>query len=114
MTTEREIIRKTEKMIDELKSVCSTYGLGNASSEYKIITEIFLYKYLNDKSSNSALIEYNPNLFARGAYRSIVSLAFAICLSLDKYFSVLILCNLSANFIRITLMSFPIAKNIFL
>ena len=41
MTTEREIIRKTEKMIDELKSVCSTYGLGNASSEYKIITEIF-------------------------------------------------------------------------
>lgn len=49
MTTDREIIRKTEKMIDELKSVCSTYGLGNASSEYKIITEIFLYKYLNDK-----------------------------------------------------------------
>lgn len=49
MTTEREIIRKTEKMIDELKSVCSTFGLGNASSEYKIITEIFLYKYLNDK-----------------------------------------------------------------
>lgn len=49
MTTEREIIRKTEKMIDELKSVCSTYGLGNSSSEYKIITEIFLYKYLNDK-----------------------------------------------------------------
>ena len=49
MTAEREIIRKTEKMIDELKSVCSTYGLGNASSEYKIITEIFLYKYLNDK-----------------------------------------------------------------
>lgn len=49
MTTEREIIRKTEKMIEELKSVCSTYGLGNASSEYKIITEIFLYKYLNDK-----------------------------------------------------------------
>ncbi len=49
MTHEREIIRKTERMIDELKSVCATYGLGNASSEYKIITEIFLYKYLNDK-----------------------------------------------------------------
>lgn len=49
MDNEREIIRKTEKMIDELKSVCSTYGLGNASSEYKIITELFLYKYLNDK-----------------------------------------------------------------
>ena len=49
MNNEREIIRKTEKMIDELKSVCNTYGLGNASSEYKIITELFLYKYLNDK-----------------------------------------------------------------
>lgn len=49
MSNEREIIKKTEKMIDELKSVCNTYGLGNASSEYKIITELFLYKYLNDK-----------------------------------------------------------------
>ena len=49
MSNEREIIRKTEKMIDELKSVCNTYGLGNTSSEYKIITELFLYKYLNDK-----------------------------------------------------------------
>ena len=49
MDNEREIIRKTEKMIDELKSVCNTYGLGNASSEYKIITEPFLYKYLNDR-----------------------------------------------------------------
>ena len=49
MTNERQLIQKTKEMIDGLKSVCSTYGLGNASSEYKIITEIFLYKYLNDK-----------------------------------------------------------------
>ena len=64
MTTEREIIRKTEKMIDELKSVCSTYGLGNASSEYKIITEIFLYKYLNDKfiyETKKVVKELNEN-----------------------------------------------------
>lgn len=39
----------TISMIDDLKSVCSNYGLGNASSEYKIITEVFLYKFLNDK-----------------------------------------------------------------
>lgn len=39
----------TKKMIDDLKTVCATYGLGNASSEYKIITEVFLYKFLNDK-----------------------------------------------------------------
>ncbi|MBS2970541.1 SAM-dependent DNA methyltransferase [Metabacillus sp. KIGAM252] len=40
---------KTKKMIDDLKTVCANYGLGNASSEYKIITEVFLYKFLNDK-----------------------------------------------------------------
>jgi len=39
----------TKKMIDDLKTICSNYGLGNASSEYKIITEVFLYKFLNDK-----------------------------------------------------------------
>ena len=49
MTDEISLINKTEKMIDEIKSVCTNYGLSGASSEYKIITEIFLYKYLNDK-----------------------------------------------------------------
>lgn len=49
MTNEVKLINKTEKMIDEIKSVCANYGLSGASSEYKIITEIFLYKYLNDK-----------------------------------------------------------------
>ena len=43
------IITKTKAMIDDLKAVCANYGLGNASSEYKIITEVFLYKFLNDK-----------------------------------------------------------------
>ena len=49
MTNEVKLINKTEKMIDEIKNVCANYGLSGASSEYKIITEIFLYKYLNDK-----------------------------------------------------------------
>lgn len=44
-----EITQQTKSMIDNLKSVCTTYGLGNSSGEYKIITEIFLYKFLNDK-----------------------------------------------------------------
>lgn len=48
MTTEM-IIANTKQMIDDLKTVCANFGLGNASSEYKIITEIFLYKFLNDK-----------------------------------------------------------------
>ena len=72
------------------------------------------YKYLKDKSSNSHFNEYIPNLLARGAYKSAVSFDIAICLSLFKYFKVLMLCNLSANLIKITLISLPIAKNIFL
>ena len=36
-------------MIDELKSVCANYGLGNDGNEFKIITQVFLYKFLHDK-----------------------------------------------------------------
>ena len=43
------ITQQTKQMIDGLKAVCTNYGLGNAASEYKIITEVFLYKFLNDK-----------------------------------------------------------------
>ena len=43
------IALQTKQMIDNLKAVCANKGLGNASSEYKIITEVFLYKFLNDK-----------------------------------------------------------------
>ncbi|WP_308638985.1 HsdM family class I SAM-dependent methyltransferase [Paenibacillus silvisoli] len=45
----RDITQQTKSMIDDLKAICTNYGLGNASSEYKIITEVFLYKFLNDK-----------------------------------------------------------------
>ncbi len=41
-------------MIDGLKTICSNYGLGNARKEYKIITEVFLYKFLNDKFLHEA------------------------------------------------------------
>lgn len=44
-----DITTQTKTMIDDLKAICTNYGLGNASSEYKIITEVFLYKFLNDK-----------------------------------------------------------------
>lgn len=48
------IMTRTKAMIDDLKTVCANYGLGNASSEYKIITEVFLYKFLNDKFLHEA------------------------------------------------------------
>ena len=44
-----EIQQQVYKMIDELKAICTNYGLGNTGNEYKIITETFLYKFLNDK-----------------------------------------------------------------
>jgi len=42
-------VTKTKALIDELKAVCASYGLGNDGNEFKIISQIFLYKFLNDK-----------------------------------------------------------------
>ena len=44
-----EILKQTYEMINNLKAICTNYGLGNTGNEYKIITETFLYKFLNDK-----------------------------------------------------------------
>lgn len=49
MTKNLEFERKTKELIDDLKSVCANYGLGNDGNEFKIITQVFLYKFLNDK-----------------------------------------------------------------
>ena len=40
---------QTYELIDSLKAVCHSYGLTGDGNEYKIITQIFLYKFLNDK-----------------------------------------------------------------
>lgn len=49
MTTTVQFETKTKQLIDDLKSVCANYGLGNDGNEFKIITQVFLYKFLNDK-----------------------------------------------------------------
>ena len=49
MSTTLEFEKKTKALIDDLKSVCANYGLGNDGNEFKIITQVFLYKFLNDK-----------------------------------------------------------------
>jgi len=46
---ELEFRDKTKTLIDSLKSICANYGLGNDGNEFKIITQAFLYKFLNDK-----------------------------------------------------------------
>ena len=49
MTTSVQFEKQTKTLIDDLKSVCANYGLGNDGNEFKIITQVFLYKFLNDK-----------------------------------------------------------------
>lgn len=41
--------QRTRDLIDSLKAICASYGLGNDGNEFKIITQVFLYKFLNDK-----------------------------------------------------------------
>ncbi|MAZ09698.1 MULTISPECIES: class I SAM-dependent DNA methyltransferase [unclassified Limnobacter] len=41
--------QRTRELINSLKAICAAYGLGNDGNEFKIITQVFLYKFLNDK-----------------------------------------------------------------
>lgn len=51
---EFEFQQKAKALIDSLKSICANYGLGNDGNEFKIITQAFLYKFLNDKFAYEA------------------------------------------------------------
>ena len=53
--------KKTTDLIDSLKAICASYGLGNDGNEFKIITQVFLYKFLNDKFAFEAK-RINPKL----------------------------------------------------
>lgn len=44
-----DFAQKTKDLIDNLKGTCASYGLGNDGNESKIITQVFLYKFMNDK-----------------------------------------------------------------
>ena len=44
-----DFTKQTKELIDNLKGVCARYGLGNDGNEFKIITQVFLYKFMNDK-----------------------------------------------------------------
>lgn len=43
------ISEATIALIDSLKSTTGAFGLAGTGSEYKIVTEMFLYKFFNDK-----------------------------------------------------------------
>ena len=40
---------KIKQIIDELKALSAQAGLANQGEEERIITSVFLYKFLNDK-----------------------------------------------------------------
>ena len=61
------IKEKTVALIDALKSTCQTYGMGNDGNEYKIITQVFLYKFLNDKFGYEVK-KINPMLAETGKW----------------------------------------------
>ena len=44
-----EYLNQIKKMIDDLKAMSANLGLANTGDEYKIISELFTYKFLNDK-----------------------------------------------------------------
>ena len=47
-----EYLDNVKKMIDDLKALTADLGLANTGDEYKIISELFTYKLLNDKLLN--------------------------------------------------------------
>ena len=49
MATISEIQQKTIDLIDRLKNITFTHGLGGGGNEYTVLVEMFLYKFLNDK-----------------------------------------------------------------
>src|SRR5574344_642692 len=60
-----EIQQQTKDLIDRLKTTTSVNGLGNSGSEYIVIVQMFLYKFLNDKFIYAAKNE-RPDLVADG------------------------------------------------
>ncbi len=60
-----EIQQQTKDLIDRLKATTSVNGLGNSGSEYIVIVQMFLYKFLNDKFIYAAKNE-RPDLVADG------------------------------------------------
>ena len=59
MTNIFELEVKIKEIINQLKGLCSQNGLGNQADEERIITTVFLYKFINDKFMS------NLNSFAR-------------------------------------------------
>jgi len=64
--------QRTRELIDSLKAICASYGLGNDGNEFKIITQVFLYKFLNDKFAFEAK-KINPKIADADNWESVIA-----------------------------------------
>lgn len=71
MTT-TDFKERTMQLIDSLKSISANYGLGNDGNEFKIITQVFLYKFLNDKFAYEAK-QIDPRLANAESWEQVIS-----------------------------------------
>ena len=60
------------ELIDNLKGICAENGLGNDGNEFKIITQVFLYKFLNDKFAYEVK-QIDPKLAAAESWENAIS-----------------------------------------
>ena len=67
-----DFAQKTKDLIDNLKGTCASYGLGNDGNESKIITQVFLYKFMNDKFGYD-LKKVDERFNVKGSWEKIAS-----------------------------------------
>ena len=54
---------QVQGLVDDLKAVFTHAGLGGEAGEYKLLTQSFLYKFLNDKFLYQAKILDESNTY---------------------------------------------------
>lgn len=59
-----------KQLVDDLKGVFTSAGLGGEAGEYKLLTQSFLYKFINDKFLYEAK-KFNSN----NSYESIMKMS---------------------------------------
>jgi type I restriction enzyme M protein len=70
----RNFTQDTKDLIDNLKSTCASYGLGNDGNESKIITQVFLYKFMNDKFGYD-LKKIDEKFISKESWEKIIAIA---------------------------------------
>ena len=63
-------VETVENLVDSIKGILTSAGLGGEAGEYKLVTQSFLYKFLNDKFLYEA-----KKLDSQNDYQHIISLS---------------------------------------